>query len=76
MRTLVTGLDGFTGHYIQVELETHGHTVVGLQSNLTDIDAVAAEIEKVNPEAVVHLAGIAFVGHGNANDFYNKVIKK
>jgi nucleoside-diphosphate-sugar epimerase len=70
MRTLVTGLDGFTGHYVQSELETHGHTVVGLSSDLTDYNAVAAEIAQVLPEAVVHLAGISFVGHGNANAFY------
>ena len=70
MRTLVTGLGGFTGRYLQFELEAHGHTVVGLNSDLTDPDAVAAEIAQVQPEAVVHLAGIAFVGHGNANAFY------
>lgn len=70
MLTLVTGLDGFTGHYLQTELEANGHTVVGLSSDLTNFDAVAAEITRVQPEAVVHLAGIAFVGHGNANAFY------
>jgi nucleoside-diphosphate-sugar epimerase len=70
MRTLVTGLDGFTGSYVQAELLAHGHTVVGLSSNLTNADAVAAEIAKVQPEAVVHLAGISFVSHGNANAFY------
>ena len=70
MRTLVTGLGGFTGRYLQAELEAHGHTVVGLTSDLTDADAVATEVARVQPEAVVHLAGIAFVGHGNANAFY------
>lgn len=70
MRTLVTGLDGFTGRYIQSELEAHGHSVVGLSSDLTDPDAVAAEIAQIQPEAVVHLAGIAFVGHSNANAIY------
>jgi nucleoside-diphosphate-sugar epimerase len=71
MRTLVTGLSGFSGHYIQAELEAKGHTVVGLSSDLTDIDAVATEVEQVQSDAVVHLAGIAFVGHGHANDFYD-----
>lgn len=70
MRTLVTGLKGFTGRYIQSELEAHGHTVVGLSSDLTKHDEVAAEIEQIQPEAVIHLAGISFVGHGNANAFY------
>jgi nucleoside-diphosphate-sugar epimerase len=71
MLTLVTGLCGFTGHYLHAELESNGHTVVGLSSDLTDFDAVAAEIAQVQPEAVVHLAGAAFVDHGNANAFYN-----
>ena len=71
MRTLVTGLSGFTGRYIQLELEAHGHTVVGLNSDLTDPDAVSKEIAQVQPEMVLHLAGIAFVGHGNANAFYD-----
>jgi nucleoside-diphosphate-sugar epimerase len=71
MRTLVTGLRGFTGRYIQLELEAHGHTVVGLNSDLTDPDAVSKEIAQVQPEMVLHLAGIAFVGHGNANAFYD-----
>ncbi len=71
MRTLVTGLDGFTGRYVQSELEAGGHSVVGLSCDLTDRNAVMAEIAEVRPEAVVHLAGIAFVGHGDANLFYH-----
>lgn len=67
---LITGLDGFTGHYVQSELLKQGYKVVGLSSNLTIADDVANEIEKVQPDAVIHLAGIAFVGHGNANAFY------
>lgn len=70
MRILVTGLDGFTGRYVKAELESTGHSVVGLVSDLTDPDAVTAEVSHVQPEAIVHLAGIAFVGHGNANAFY------
>jgi GDP-6-deoxy-D-talose 4-dehydrogenase len=71
MLTLVTGLNGFTGRYIQAELEENGHKVVGLLSDLTDYEDIAKEIKQVQPEAVVHLAGIAFVGHGNAKAFYD-----
>jgi len=70
MRVLITGLTGFTGHYIQLELEAHGHTVVGLNSDITDVDAVSKEVAQVQPESVLHLASIAFVDHGNANTFY------
>lgn len=70
MHTLVTGLGGFTGRYIQTELEVHGHIVLALECDLTDPDAVAAEVGRTNPEAVIHLAGISYVDHGNANSIY------
>jgi GDP-6-deoxy-D-talose 4-dehydrogenase len=70
MRILVTGLNGFTGCHLKPELESHGHTVKGLHSNITKPVAVASEIEKLNPEAVIHLAGISYVGHANARELY------
>lgn len=70
MKVLITGLNGFTGRYLQDELISHGHVVVGLQADLTDPVALAAEIQLLQPDWVAHLAGIAFVGHGQANDFY------
>lgn len=70
MRVLVTGLDGFTGRYIRPELEQHGHSVVGLKADLNDPQALSDEIAAIQPESVIHLAGISFVGHGNINAFY------
>lgn len=70
MLTLVTGLDGFTGRHVESELVAHGHKVIGLSSDLTDALAVAQEIAQIQPEAVVHLAGVSFVAHGEANLFY------
>lgn len=70
MKVLVTGLRGFTGRYLKTELEAHGYSVWGLQANLLDLPALVAEVAQAVPDAVVHLAGIAFVGHGVANDFY------
>ncbi len=70
MRILITGYNGFTGRYLKKELEAHGHTIIGLQSDLTESSKVADEIALVQPEAVAHLAGVAFVGHGDANAFY------
>ena len=71
MLTLVTGVEGFTGHFVKAELEANGHTVVGLKSDLTNASAVTDEIIELQPEAVIHLAGIAFVGDDNANAFYD-----
>ncbi len=70
MRTLVTGLGGFTGRYLLAEMAASGHEVVGLRADLMDIDALNEELRRVRPEWIVHLAGIAFVGHGAPNDFY------
>ncbi|MDD4929075.1 MAG: NAD-dependent epimerase/dehydratase family protein [Gallionella sp.] len=70
MRVLVTGLRGFTGHYVQRELEAYGHQVVGLKSDLTQLESVRQEVQSLQPDAVIHLAAISFVGHGDANAFY------
>lgn len=66
----MTGLNGFTGQHLKTELEANGHVVIGLQADLNEYDAIAAEVKRIQPEAVVHLAGVAFVGHGDANAFY------
>lgn len=70
MKTLITGITGFTGRHMATELLKHGHEVVGLASDLTDATGLAAEVADAGPDWVVHLAGMAFVGHGDANDFY------
>lgn len=71
MHTLVTGIEGFTGRFVKAELEANGHTVVGLSSDLTDVDAIENEVLDLQPEAVIHLAGLAFVAENNANAFYD-----
>ena len=71
MRTLITGLNGFTGCYLQQQLTSQGHEVVGLSSDLRDVNALSSEIDQLKPDYVVHLAGIAFVGEADANLFYD-----
>ena len=81
LQALVTGSSGFTGRYLARELQKHGWEVWGLgqhdtndqryrQCDLSDSDRLQAIIADLKPDAVVHLAGIAFVGHGDPNDFY------
>lgn len=70
MRILVTGLSGFTGCHLQQEVEAQGHTVTGLNADLTNPTTVASEVAQLKPEAVVHLAAISYVDHGNARALY------
>lgn len=81
-RALITGMKGFTGRYVAAELQSHGWDVwgVGTQpdaadpryrcANLLDASALQLVVEDVQPDVVVHLAAIAFVGHGDADAFY------
>ncbi|WP_211160116.1 GDP-mannose 4,6-dehydratase [Aromatoleum aromaticum] len=81
-RALITGIKGFTGQYVAGELEQHGWEVWGIGSHdeaddvryrrvdLADAAGLHAVISEVEPDAVVHLAAIAFVGHGDADAFY------
>ncbi|CNL17719.1 NAD-dependent epimerase/dehydratase [Yersinia frederiksenii] len=81
-RALITGIQGFTGHYMAAELSAAGYRVFGLgsqpsndldyfQVDLLDIDGLTSVIKQVKPQVIVHLAAIAFVGHGNPAAFYD-----
>jgi nucleoside-diphosphate-sugar epimerase len=81
-RALITGLRGFTGYYMARELTAAGYQVFGtvlpgidtgpdiFTVDLCDRAAVAEVIDKVQPDVVAHLAGIAFVAHMNAEQIY------
>ncbi|MPM15124.1 GDP-6-deoxy-D-talose 4-dehydrogenase [bioreactor metagenome] len=82
-RVLITGVNGFTGDYLTRELEQCGWEVWGLGSrpsperpryrnvDLLDGSALMDWVQEVRPQAVVHLAAIAFVGHSDARAFYD-----
>ncbi|RYF56027.1 MAG: NAD-dependent epimerase/dehydratase family protein, partial [Comamonadaceae bacterium] len=70
MRILLTGADGFTGRTFAAHARAAGHEIVALRADLTDADAVKREVGEVRPEAVVHLAAIAFVAHAHDEAFY------
>jgi nucleoside-diphosphate-sugar epimerase len=81
-RALITGLRGFTAGYVARELGDAGYRVAGtvlpgteagpdiFTVDLLDRASVAAAVEQVRPDVVVHLAGIAFVAHGDAEQMY------
>jgi nucleoside-diphosphate-sugar epimerase len=81
-RALVTGLSGFTGRYVEQELSAAGYQVFGTVSpdgapaagrfavDLNDRAGLADVVQAVRPDVVLHLAAIAFVGHGDVEQIY------
>lgn len=70
LKILLTGALGFTGqHFCQAAAQA-GHQVLPLQANLLDPAALQAELAQARPDAVLHLAGIAFVGHTDDSALY------
>jgi nucleoside-diphosphate-sugar epimerase len=78
---LLTGAAGFTGKYVKAELERAGFRVVGavfgglnngdeVGLDITSLDACRRVIEQVRPDYLVHLAGLSFVEHAEAVEFY------
>ena len=64
MKVLVTGANGFAGTWLTAELEAGGHEVVAAPSqhevDLATSPDLAPLIREVSPDAVAHLAGMAF----------------
>ncbi|MGZ9669329.1 MULTISPECIES: GDP-mannose 4,6-dehydratase [Pseudomonas] len=80
-RALITGIQGFTGRYMAAELQASGYEVIGLgsqpsdepgyfQVDLADGTALRDVLATIQPDVVIHLAALAFVGHGAADTFY------
>ena len=80
-RVLITGIHGFTGGYMAAELKAHGCEVIGIgrqpsqeagyyQVDLANTTALQKLLAQIQPDIVVHLAAVAFVGHGVADAFY------
>ena len=79
---LITGLRGFTGHYLGAALRQRGARVVGLVQgspqgadeiacDLTDAPSLRTVVARVRPTHVAHLAALSFVGHSDARAFYD-----
>ena len=80
---LVTGINGFTGRYLAEELRLAEYAVVGLgiepivaagtpmtTCDLTDREAMLKIVPQISPDFVIHLGGIAFAAHGDAESIY------
>lgn len=82
MRVLITGINGFTGIHLEKHLTKRGYdvygTVIGLpqkekyfQCDITHKDQVDKVIREVNPDYVVHTAGLAHVTTNVASKIYD-----
>lgn len=79
-RVLITGIDSFTGKYLSNYLTQFGYDIYGTslvhnaekkyKCDITDKDNILDILREVNPDFIVHLSGISFVGYGSAEDFY------
>lgn len=76
---LITGVTGFTGRHLARELEASGYTVFGIgrtesenvfSCDLFDKHGLIDILARVNPDMVVHLAGVAFVADDDIDTMY------
>jgi nucleoside-diphosphate-sugar epimerase len=81
---LVTGLSGFTGRHLGHALKAAGFDITGTGREadetgpfgpvevapLDDLARLETLIARVQPDYVIHLAGQAFVAHGDVSDIY------
>jgi nucleoside-diphosphate-sugar epimerase len=84
LKALVTGIAGFTGHYLAKALASRDISVIGLAQSpavvehadrfhavdITDFNAVKEVVLAEKPDLVVHLAAISFVLHENIEEMY------
>lgn len=86
-RVLITGSNGFTGRHMAAEMHDAGYEVFGLTHrtpanpsafladtlvcNLSDKAGLTRIFNEIRPDYVVHLAGIAFVAHGDVDSIYH-----
>jgi GDP-6-deoxy-D-talose 4-dehydrogenase len=68
---LVTGADGFTGVHFVKQAREAGYDVFAFNADLTNPQAVQAQVDAAASDVVVHLAAISFVGHDKPSAFYD-----
>ncbi|MDC0601784.1 GDP-mannose 4,6-dehydratase [Aliiglaciecola sp.] len=78
---LITGVEGFTGIHLKSRLERAGMTVFGttksscsdlnkFQMDITDTGSIEKVFTQCEPDYIIHLAAISFVGHSDPSEFY------
>jgi GDP-6-deoxy-D-talose 4-dehydrogenase len=85
-KILITGASGFMGRHLAALLQRTGHEVHALLRNpvstsiegvrashicdLADLSQLSNIVRDIRPDKVVHLAGIAFINHGDIAEIY------
>lgn len=79
-KVLITGIDGFTGIHLSNYLKSTGYDVYGTslkhseeklyKCDITKEENIINVLKIVNPNFIVHLAGISFVADGDAVNVY------
>lgn len=64
MRILITGERGFTARYVMPLLAADGHEVLPFEADITIAEEVQKRVSVLEPDAVLHLAGLSYVPHG------------
>jgi nucleoside-diphosphate-sugar epimerase len=79
-RVLITGIDSFTGKHLSTYLKNLGYDIYGTSYLTEKKDIYRCDIRKkeeilsvlngVEPNFIIHMAGISFPAYGNNTDFY------
>ena len=81
-RVLITGIEGFTGVYLEDLLTKAGYDVFGLvfpysndkkhvPCNIVNRNDVVSALNDLRPDYIIHLAGISFVPHSDIKQIYD-----
>ncbi|XOB61304.1 GDP-mannose 4,6-dehydratase [Campylobacterota bacterium DY0563] len=81
-RLLIIGIDSFTGKHLETYLKNFSYDIYGTTlsdlnnnniyfCNIKDKENIKEVLFKVNPDYIIHLAGISYAAHNNLEDFYS-----
>lgn len=80
-KVLITGIDSFTGYHLKTHLKRQGYQVYGtvfsngngvetFTCNITNKEDCLHIMHQIQPNFLIHLAGISYVGHDAIEAFY------